>query len=94
MQLNLYVPKERERVVRALDELARRSGRNKNMIALEAIDQYVQAQAGEAGSRGLRTFRLGVKPWSREDLYEERTDHILSGRELRIAEAPAEEYKP
>lgn len=94
MQLNLYVPKERERVVRALDELARRTGQNKNALALEAIAQYVQAQAGNAGSRrGLRTFRLGVQPWSREELYEERAEHILGSGELRVAETPAE-YEP
>ena len=92
--MNLYVPKERERVVRALDELARRTGQNKNALALEAIEQYVQAQAGDAGGRrGLRTFKLGVKPWSREELYEERAEHILSSGELRVAETPAE-YKP
>ena len=79
--------------MRALDELARRTGQNKNTLALEAIAQYVQAQAGNAGRRGLRTFRLGVKPWSREELYEERAEHILSSGELRVAETPAE-YKP
>lgn len=80
--------------MRALDELARRTGQNKNALALEAIAQYVQAQAGNASSRrGLRTFRLGVKPWSREELYEERAEHILGSGELRLAETPAD-YQP
>ena len=91
MQLNLYVPKEREAVLRALDEMARTSGRSKNALVLDAIERYLGELAAKASSHPkLRTYRLGIKPWTREDLYEERMDHIMGVDELRVAESTPE----
>jgi len=89
MQLNLYVPKEREYLVEALDRAAVDKSVAKNMLVLDALEAYLGSTA--AGSPKLRTFDLGeVAAWSREDLYSERLDHILSeerGRGLlRVAE--------
>ncbi|HVA25202.1 MAG TPA: ribbon-helix-helix domain-containing protein [Chloroflexota bacterium] len=91
MQLNVYVPKEREAVIRALDEMARTSGKSKNQLVLDAIDHYLGDVATGEPHPKLRTYRLGViEPWSRESLYEERFDSFYPPGVLRVAESPAE----
>jgi hypothetical protein len=91
MQLNLYVPKEREAVVRALDEAARATGKTKNLLVLDAIEQYLGGIATSEASPKLRTYRLGIiEPWTRETLYEERMDQVAPKGLLRVAETPAE----
>jgi predicted transcriptional regulator len=90
MQLNLYVPKEREAVVRQLDEAAQRSGRPKNVLVLEALEHYLAQQPAERPKVKLRTWHLGVmEPWSREDAYREREDRILNAGRLQVAEEKA-----
>lgn len=70
MQLNVYVPKDRARVLRSLDEAAQRSGRPKNELVLEALERYLTA-----ARPALPTFHLGdVLMPSRKELYEERLD--------------------
>ena len=93
MQLNLFVPKGREGLLRALDEAARARGVGKNTLVLDAVEQYLHALNSEAPAPRLRTYRLGIQPWSREDVYEEREDHILGRGSLMISETPAE-YDP
>jgi hypothetical protein len=94
MQLNLYVPKDRVGVVRALERAARASGRGKNLMALDAIEKYLDGQAAMEAPLRVRTWRLGtIKPWARAELYEERIDHVLGLDEARVAEGPAQ-YDP
>jgi hypothetical protein len=65
MQLNIYVPKEKEDVIEALDRAARRTGRPKNELALEALEAYLGGAPGELG-----VFHLGSVTFpSRDDLY-------------------------
>jgi hypothetical protein len=72
MQLNVYVPRDKESVLAALDDAARRLGRQKNDLVIEAIETYL------AHSRpgGLGVFHLGevaaAPTAQREDLYLER----------------------
>ena len=68
MQLNIYVPREKEDVVAALDEAARRLGRQKNEIVIEALESYLAAERPPLG-----VFHLGQAPaFSRDDLYVEK----------------------
>lgn len=68
MQLNIYVPKEKEALLKALDTVARASGKPKNELVLEALEKYLALAAPEPGC-----FSLGaVKPFHRADLYEGR----------------------
>ena len=68
MQLNIYVPREKEDVVAALDEAARRLGRQKNEIVIEAIESYLAVERPPLG-----VFHLGQVPASsRDDLYVEK----------------------
>src|SRR6266852_5676160 len=94
MQLNLYVPRDKEHVVRALDDAARRTGKAKNLLALEAIERHLQQLDAPRPAPRFRTFNLGViEPWSRADIYEERLDHIMRPPETRVAERKGR-YKP
>lgn len=71
MQLNIYIPKEKARVLEALDEAARRMGRPKNELALEALETYLGQMQCQLG-----TFHLGAtdERTPRSDLYLERWD--------------------
>ncbi len=68
MQLNIYVPRDRAALLEALDQAARRTGRPKSELALEALEAYLgQMQPG------LGAFHLGeVRRTRRGDLYLER----------------------
>ncbi len=74
MQLNIYVPKDREPTLRHLDRVSRRVGRPKSELVLAAIDAYLDAIDGEGRSgsqRALRTFDLGRgEVPARSELYE------------------------
>lgn len=67
MQLNIYVPKEKARLVEALDEATKRTGRQKNDLVLEALEAYLTRVRPV-----LDVFHLGpVEVTSRSDLYLE-----------------------
>lgn len=67
-QLNIYIPKEKARVLQTLDEAARRTGRPKSELTLEALELYLARMQPELG-----VFHLGtVEPVRRSDLYLER----------------------
>ena len=68
MQLNIYVPREKEDVVAALDEAARRLGRQKNELVIEALESYLAVERPPLG-----VFHLGQVPaFDRDDLYVEK----------------------
>jgi hypothetical protein len=86
MQLNVYVPRERESTVRALERAVRTSGRSKNLMVLDAIEQYLASEQEAPPTRKPRTFKLGIRPWTRADIYEERMDHIMRHDQPQVAE--------
>ena len=91
MQLNIYVPNDKEPLLEALDETVRSTGRAKNLLVLDALEQYLRQRPRSAPARQLRTFHLGaIEPWRREDLYDERLDHTLAGPAKRVAERKAQ----
>ncbi len=68
MQLNIYVPADRERILAELEAVSRRLRRPKNDLVLEALEQFLQRLRPP-----LRPYHLGaVREWKRADLYEER----------------------
>jgi hypothetical protein len=73
MQLNLHVPKDRERLLGRLESAARRLGRPKNQVVLDAIERYLEEQDGgsqrTAGEFHLPALHLGVRPFRRADVY-------------------------
>jgi len=72
MQMNIYVPKDKEAILAALERTAKRAGRPKNELVLEALEQYlVQVER----SVSLGSFSLGeMKPAAREELYRGRLE--------------------
>jgi hypothetical protein len=73
MQLNLHVPKDRERLLGWLDSAARRLGRPKNQVVLDAIERYLEEHDGGSrrakGGLVLPVLHLGVRPFRRADAY-------------------------
>ena len=70
MQLNIYVPKQKEPVVRALDEATRRTGRSKNDFILDALEAYLRQQTARLGSFHLGQVSLPL----RDEVYLDRRD--------------------
>ncbi len=77
MQLNVHVPKERERLLRRLEGAAHRLGKPKNQVVLDAIERYLEEEDEGRGRlpayAGIPVYHLGdVAPFTRADLYSER----------------------
>lgn len=71
MQLNVYVPKEKAGLIEELDRTAKRTGRAKNELVLEALEHYLRQDKPV-----WRTFHMGgVEFPSRAEIYEEYEDH-------------------
>lgn len=68
MQLNVYIPKDKEHILDALARAAERSGLSKNEIVLEAIERRVLTDREPA----YRVFDLGAGTVDRTSLYEDR----------------------
>ena len=74
MQLNLHVPRDRERLLGQLEVAARRLGRPKSQVVLDALEQWLEMQGGGAermdGTLDLPKLHLGViTPFRRADIY-------------------------
>jgi hypothetical protein len=74
MQLNLHVPKDRERLLGRLERAARLRGKPKSQVVLDALERYLEEDAGDAGSPGetmrLPVYHMGViEPFRRADIY-------------------------
>lgn len=68
MQLNIYVPAERERIVAELETASKRLQRPKNELVLEALEQFLRKLRPSLGR-----YHLGaVREWKRADLYGRR----------------------
>ncbi len=68
MQLNVYIPRDKEHLLAELAQQAEQAGRSKNELILEAIERQV------ASSRvpSYETFELGAGAIDRADLYDGR----------------------
>lgn len=68
--VNIYVPKDKQDIVRKLDAAARALGRPKNELVIEALEKYLRTNSP--------TVRLGKYPTrvigslSRTDIYGDR----------------------
>lgn len=68
MQLNIYVPKDKIPLVEHLHTVARRTGRQKNELVLDALEQYLGRTSPQ-----LAVFHLGeVALPTRDELYLDR----------------------
>src|SRR5207302_8746882 len=75
MQMNIYVPKDREQTLKRLDRASRRTGRPKSELVLEAIDAYLEGldRDERPETPQFRTFDLGRgEVPTREELYRSR----------------------
>lgn len=68
MQLNVYIPRDKEHLMDALSRESDRTGRSKNELILEAIEERV----APARVPAYRTFPLAARRIDRKDLYRDR----------------------
>ena len=74
MQLNVYVPRDREPVLDRLDRVVQQLHRNKNRVVLDALEEKVvelESQLAQ-GIPEFQAFPIGAGEFNREDLYAER----------------------
>ena len=76
MQLNVYVPRGRASLLADLDRVSRTTGRRKNDLVLDALEQYLTGQPVVLGKYHMGTIR----PWKRGELYEDRLDRVRKAR--------------
>jgi len=63
MQLNIYVPKCKEKLIQGVERLARKEHRSKNEVILAALDQYVKEHLTQEVEFGV--YPLGAEPGAR-----------------------------
>jgi hypothetical protein len=68
MQWNVYIPSEKEYLLRSLTEEAERSGRSTNELVLEAIEHRVACRPVPA----YKAYPPGADEVDRGDLYADR----------------------
>jgi hypothetical protein len=66
VQLNVYLPKAKAALLDRLDEAAKRTGKPKNELVVEAIEAYLGSLPPVFG-----TYQLGVVASSRAELYDD-----------------------
>jgi hypothetical protein len=70
--MNIYVPKNKEALLAALDRAATLSNRPKNELVLEALERYL---TGTERSVEFKSFSLGdMRTGRREELYRDRLE--------------------
>lgn len=70
MQLNIYIPKDKSHVIKALEDVSQATKRQKNELVLEALERYLPKMNVELGK-----FSLGQSEMpKRGKLYESRLD--------------------
>lgn len=84
VQLNVYVPRDRAGLLAALDRASRETGRQKNELVLEALDQFLRERPHEMGRYALGA----IIPWRRGDLYEDRLDRAARRRDSARRQRP------
>ena len=67
MQLNIYVSKERAGLLKTLDEVVQRTGRQKNELVLDALEAYLEKPRATFKTHDLRV----TGSLRRVDIYEE-----------------------
>ncbi len=81
VQLNVHVPRERERLLEELDRVARDLDRTKSQLVLDAVQRYLDELKEELSrdlDRDVPIYDLGqMEPVDRAELYRERTDAKL-----------------
>lgn len=83
MQLKVYVPKTKAALLEALDAAARRTGRRKSALVLEALEAYLARERPALG-----VFHLGpVELPPRDELHVERSTAACDSR-TRASYAP------
>lgn len=71
MQLNVYVPKEKTGLVEELDRTAKRTGRAKNELVLEALERFLREHRPKFEPAHLGVFEMPT----REEIYKEYEDY-------------------
>lgn len=69
MQFNIYVPKEKERIVEIIYKISAMTGKPKNELVIEALEKFIAMPIIEKPELGR--FDIGTKQIDRKDIYED-----------------------
>ncbi|HHY35487.1 MAG TPA: ribbon-helix-helix domain-containing protein [Firmicutes bacterium] len=72
MQLNMYVPKDKEEILARLDAISKETGKPKNEIVIEALERYLRLSAVPAKLGRYPTRVVGSV--SRKEVYGDRVE--------------------
>ncbi|MCS7197680.1 MAG: ribbon-helix-helix domain-containing protein [Candidatus Bipolaricaulota bacterium] len=79
MQLNIYVPKGKEELVKKVERLARKTHQSKNELILSALEHYVEEYLAQEIEFGVYSLGVRATGTDRDRLYREHLD-----RKVRI----------
>jgi len=80
MQLNIYVPKRREKLVKEVEQLAKKQRCSKNEIILLALEEYLSNHRAEFVKFGV--YELRAKQINRRELYGQYLDRKMPREKL------------
>lgn len=80
MQLNIYVPKDKEKLLDAIKRMVKKKNTTKNKLVLEALEKYLAEQFNQDFEFGVYNLKAGKI--DREDIYREHLNRkmALEGR--------------
>lgn len=79
MQLNIYVPKGKEKLVQEIDQLAKKQRCSKNEVILMALEEYLRNHRADSVKFGV--YELGATQIDRKELYGQYLDRKMSPSE-------------
>lgn len=72
MQLNVYVPKDKVKLLQKLDAATKSTGKQKNELVLEALEAYLEKPQVAEEKPQWETFKMGVMgTLRREEIYDD-----------------------
>ncbi len=81
MQLNVYVPKDKLKLLQKLDAATKRTGKQKNELVLEALEAYLEKTQVAEEKPVWKTYDLGViGNLSREEIYDDEFFERILGQ--------------
>ncbi len=78
MQLNIYVPKDKEKLLNEIERLAHKEQLSKNEIILAALERYLQEHLCQEVRFGVYSLGVKAKSIDRHALYREYLNRKLS----------------
>jgi len=76
MQLNIYIPKAKERLIEEIQRLARKKNRSKNELVVAALEVYLKENDMADTAFGVFDLGIGDGALERASLHEQRLGQV------------------